>query len=428
MNNNDFKYFVKIEKAFEEQNEWYVQGVASGTLEDKDDERVSKDALVAFVSSINQGVADGKPMKLTDSHPRAGAVLGDLGDLVYAELLPDENSSLFIKARLDKDNPATQFMVRKIQKGKRYSFSIEGKCPNDGAATVWSDRLKKFITEYVKIVPKAISITTEPSYLPSFLEVVSKSYKNSLDASFDSNGTSTENRVDNLSDSNDMPETKKVVEETETKPEETVEAKTEAKPVEKPEEKAEESASEGEKQTEAAEEPETPKEVEKSKKEGTDVKKAKRVIKEEYKKVTNEDEEKSDESEGEAPAEPVKKEEMPETEEEGKDEGDGDGEGEGEGEAETEENPMQALIDAIADLTAKVDALVESDKQVHSEMGKSYKETSNVLKSFHEDIETLKEMPLQKKSRVAVSKSFDDRKIEEPKATSFKDVVTSFTE
>ena len=164
----EFKYFVKIEKAYEEDGEWYVQGIASGTKEDLDDCRMSKEAIQKFV--------DGLPLPLTDNHAH-GDVLAVLGEVVFAELLDDEQ--MFIKAKLDKDNPSCGYVVKKVSEGKKFAFSIEGMLKK--AQTVFSESLDKFVTEYLDIEPEAISITTMPAYEASFLQVVSKSYKKHLD-------------------------------------------------------------------------------------------------------------------------------------------------------------------------------------------------------------------------------------------------------
>lgn len=160
----DFKYFVQIEKAYEEEGNWYVQGIASGTSEDLEDCRMNRSALQKFV--------DGLPLPLTDNHEK-GEVLATLGEVVEAKLLEDD--SLFIKARLDKEHPAVPYLVKKVGQGKQYAFSVEGLLKK--AKTVYSEMLQKFITEYLDIQPEAISITTRPAYQASFLEVVSKSYK-----------------------------------------------------------------------------------------------------------------------------------------------------------------------------------------------------------------------------------------------------------
>ena len=160
----DFKYFVQIEKAFEEKGDWFVQGIASGTLEDADDGKMNKSALERFV--------EGLPLPLTDNHNK-GEVLAELGEVVEAKLLEDD--SLFIKAKLDKENPSVPYLVKKVSEGKKYAFSIEGLLKK--AKTTYSERIGKFVTEYLDIIPEAISITTRPAYQASFLEVITKSFE-----------------------------------------------------------------------------------------------------------------------------------------------------------------------------------------------------------------------------------------------------------
>lgn len=164
MNN---KYYVKIEKAYEENGDWFVQGVATGTLEDRDEERMSKAVVEKFAKSI--------PLPLTNSHP-GGDIAGDIGEVVYAEVLDNPTSDLFIKGKLDKDHPTVPYFVKQVQKGKQFAFSIEG--IQAKKTTAWSERLNKFVDEYTDVTPTGISITTMPSYSPSFLQVVAKSVNN----------------------------------------------------------------------------------------------------------------------------------------------------------------------------------------------------------------------------------------------------------
>jgi hypothetical protein len=171
-NVSQFKYFVLLKKAYQEGDDIYIEGVASGTMEDRDKERMSPAVLQAFVDVIK-----GIGLPLTDAHEQDG-ILMEIGDVVDAKILDDEESSLFIKAKLDSDNPKTPYLLKQITKGKKYAFSVEGWIKQ--AKEVYSERLQSFVTEFQELIPKAISVTTRPSYIPSFLEVVSKSYQKGL--------------------------------------------------------------------------------------------------------------------------------------------------------------------------------------------------------------------------------------------------------
>lgn len=369
------KFFIKIQKAYQDNGNWFVQGVASGTAIDRDEEKMSKGVLEKFARSM--------PLPLTDNHPQDGGVLGELGKVINAEVLDDDMNSLFVKAQLDMDHPAVPYMVKQIQKGKKYAFSVEGLKPM--TQQVWSESLKKMITEYVDVVPKAISITTEPSYTPSFMEVVAKSIKYNL-----SKNTTME-------DKDVKTETKEVeVEEVKTEtPVVEVESKEEVKADVAETPKVEEAETKEEVKTETqTEQPDVV--VDKSAKKEKSVKKYADPV---------------------AVAEAVQ-----ETVEDAN-----------EDEAEAEEDAREYAM--LSDLCMKVDSLietvarlVESDKEVHTMVDdtmKSYKSTENVLKSFHDDIENLKELPLQKRSRV-ISKNFEERKEEDVKPKTVKDVVSNF--
>lgn len=193
MNN---KYFVKIEKAYEESGKYYVQGVATGTLEDRDKQRMSKEVVDAFARAL--------PLPLTNSHPRSGDISGELGQVIEAIPLNNESYDLFIKGELDYDHPDVPYLIKQIQKGKKFAFSIEGIKPV--ARKVWSEKLGQMIDEFVSVIPTGISITSQPSYIPSFMEVVTKAYK-------DTNLNITDTQMDE-------------VKQDETKPVETTEAET----------------------------------------------------------------------------------------------------------------------------------------------------------------------------------------------------------
>jgi hypothetical protein len=225
---NQNKYFVKITKGYEQNKKWLVQGVASGTLEDSDGQRLSVDVLTDFVREIKS-----KGLPLTNAHPKGGPVGGELGDVIDAEIEMDGNGNyeMIITAELDKDNPYNAYMLKKIEKGKKYAFSIEGGNPK--ARTVFSERLKKYIPEFIKVIPTAISVTTEPSYTPSFLQVLSKAYDKELKqvvaedamwSTIDDNLNALQQLIITKSKSMAKPKKEEIVEEVEAVKEAVVEA------------------------------------------------------------------------------------------------------------------------------------------------------------------------------------------------------------
>lgn len=169
------KYFIDIQKAYTDADgNAIIQGVASGTLEDKDGERVSLNVLEKFAEHINS-----YSLPLTNGHQRGGAIDDDLGELNFAEVLynhPTKNvHSLFVKGELDMDNPNSQYLVKAVKKGKHFAFSINGVDPL--VKSVYSEKLDRMISEFVDVVPREVTVTTKPSYTPSFLEVLTKSHE-----------------------------------------------------------------------------------------------------------------------------------------------------------------------------------------------------------------------------------------------------------
>lgn len=381
---DSFKYFVKVEKAFQDGGDWFVQGIASGTMEDRDGEKMSPEVIKKF--------ADSMPLPLTDSHPRAGAVTGELGQVVEAQVMPDANHSLFIKAKLDQDHPAVAYMVKKIQQGKRYAFSIEATQPE--VRTVWSDKLKKMVTEYISVKPKAISITTEPSYTPSFAEFVTKSYEKSLQKSIEVASNVTSEKNDDGKVETIMEEVKsetQTVEAAQDVVETVVEVKAEETAVE-PVEASEAVVEVEESQAEvASEEPATTEEekvepIEKSVEVEAEVKK----------------------SESESAVEVVEDAEEKAME-------------------VVEAEMIKAILTKLDVIESKLDACMEmqaSTQSMYESTEKSVKAVETVQKSIHEELEVLKEMPLAKKSKV-VAKSFEER-VENTQPEDFKSVVANF--
>jgi len=464
-----FKYHVKIIKAYsDDKGDLYVNGIASGTLEDRDDERMNESVLNDFVDSIKKNA-----MPLTDAHPTNGPILGQVGEVVDAEVMDDKanegQKSMFIKAKLDKDHPAVPYMVKQIQKGKKFAFSIEGTQPE--TRTVWSDKLKKMITEYTKVLPRAISITTEPSYTPSFLSVISKSYNQQLKNNFNLllNNMTKASQTEPMEVTEEVkPEVKTEAVVEESKPEVTpevsesdtpAEVKTEETSEEAPEEvtkakKSEKEDEEDAKDAESKDEEEEDATTNKAAKgdampdgsfpiankkdlknaiqasgRAKDPEKAKAHIKARAKslgleKLIPENWSASKEAE-KCATKSVDKAANASDEPEGT-ENENDEEEEEEDSNTEMMQMMSALAKEVISMKETLAALVESDKEVHSQIGKSFETLTRVTKSINDDVEVLKDTPLQKKSKVLTAKSFDERASEAATPKTFQDVVSSF--
>lgn len=216
-----FKFFAKIEKAYQENEKKYIQGIASGTLEDRDGERVSLSLLEKFVIAM--------PLHLTDAHAQDG-VFKELGTVVKGEIKEEGGVyNLHIIAELDNNNVAAQQLwVNITEKGKKYGFSIEAQNPK--WRIVFSELLGRDIREYYDAEPKAISVTTAPSYYPSVVEAIVKSMKkNGLDNTEENNNiklevtqetapeTTSDKSVENISTESEKVDQETTVDESQKK-------------------------------------------------------------------------------------------------------------------------------------------------------------------------------------------------------------------
>src|SRR3990172_6785786 len=94
----EFPFVFYIEKAVptEENNELFVEGIASTTNVDHDNERMSEHALKQMASIVN---SESVPLRI--EHQKGdGAIVGK----VFKAWI-DERNQLWIKAMLDKTNP-----------------------------------------------------------------------------------------------------------------------------------------------------------------------------------------------------------------------------------------------------------------------------------------------------------------------------------
>lgn len=351
-NHGEFKYFVKIEKSYGNNGDIYVEGIASGLMEDNDSQRMSLDVIKAFADSI--------PLPLTNGHPKNGPVGGELGQVISATILNDDNKSLFIKARLDSDNPYTPYLAKKIQEGKKFGFSIEGYLPEGGEQTVWSEKLNEFVKEYTKLIPKSISVTSEPSYIPSLMSVVTK-------ASLDKEKTIPVNNLQNTTMTEDKvttPETN--IQEVET--ESTVDKSFEKAYAEKFDN------------------------VEKSSK--TKLPNDGSALKEE---------------DAESQKKPTKKVKKADMDEDSDDNEDADDE-KPESDSDEVEKAKSMLKKMGYNISKGIKKSTEKLEVIEKSQQNSFDNVMKILKSMHEDLEALKTVSLGKKSKImTVEKSAKDR-------------------
>lgn len=175
MKAKNFKFFVSINKAITESGKIYIQGVATGTALDADGQRMDKSSVINFLNQINKNSEEGNPLPLKDGHSQDGNIQEEIGAVVFAQLIDDEESSLFIKAELDPDHPSTPYLLKKVNQGKQFAFSIEG-FSSEAPRMEFDKTIGDYVTVLKDLIPSAISITSKPAYLPSFFEVVMKAH------------------------------------------------------------------------------------------------------------------------------------------------------------------------------------------------------------------------------------------------------------
>lgn len=158
------KYFIEIQKSYSNTKGKFLKGVATGTLIDSQGDRMSINVLTRFKESL--------PLPLVDAHMKDG-VFKDLGEVIEAEIkqIDGKNFELEIKAKLDEDNMAAIQLFNNIRKGKRYGFSITGQNPT--VKTVYDG--EGFYDEITDLEPIDISVTTMPAYETSLIQAVQKS-------------------------------------------------------------------------------------------------------------------------------------------------------------------------------------------------------------------------------------------------------------
>lgn len=165
-----FKFFIEISKSFESEGERYISGAASGTLTDGQGERMNVSVLNKFKAAL--------PLPLTDAHLKDG-IFKEIGTVLDGEVVrKGEEYELIITAQLDKENYAADQLFRNLQKGKKYGFSIKGINPK--VTTVYEEG-EGYILEYVDMEPIDITITTQPAYKPSMIQALQKSLISEMD-------------------------------------------------------------------------------------------------------------------------------------------------------------------------------------------------------------------------------------------------------
>jgi HK97 family phage prohead protease len=149
----------------------YIEGIASTTNVDHDQERMSQDAMNEMVNQIN---VDGVP--LMSEHMKTWDA--KLGDIFKAWM--DERNQLHIKAKLDKDSSKAVDLYKALRKGLQVGLSVAGIVKR--SAQEFVENLGKKIKTFYNVALKEISVTNRPSNFDTW--IIAKGQKGSLEEHF----------------------------------------------------------------------------------------------------------------------------------------------------------------------------------------------------------------------------------------------------
>lgn len=158
--NGSFPFTFYIEKAVatETEKELIIEGVASTTNIDHDNERMSKEALDAMVNIIN---TTGVPLRVEHSKSE-NAVIGD----VFKGWV-DDRQQLHIQARLDKSHPVSPILHHSMKElGKKMGFSVGGLVKR--AMREFSEAKGKIVKTFYDVELKEVSVTPRPANYDSW--------------------------------------------------------------------------------------------------------------------------------------------------------------------------------------------------------------------------------------------------------------------
>ena len=161
----EFPFTFCIEKAIasEIEKELILEGVASTTNIDHDNERMSKEALHAMANVINE-----KTVPLRVEHSKSeNAIIGKV-----FKAWVDERNQMHIRASLDKSHPVSPILHRSMMlEGKKMGFSVGGLVRK--AVKEFSDSMGKLVKTFYDVELKEVSVTPRPANYDSW--AISKS-------------------------------------------------------------------------------------------------------------------------------------------------------------------------------------------------------------------------------------------------------------
>ncbi len=168
----EFPFTFHIEKAVatDEDDQLIIEGIASTTNIDHDNERMSYDALRDMESAINE-----KSVPLRVEHSKEDSAI--IGNVFKAWV--DERNQLHIRASLDKSHPVSSILHHSMKSGVKMGLSVGGIVKR--AVKEYADSVGKMVKTFYDVALSEVSVTPRPANYDAY--VVAKGIaKNEVEA------------------------------------------------------------------------------------------------------------------------------------------------------------------------------------------------------------------------------------------------------
>ena len=152
-----FQLFIEKAEASNENGDLIISGVASSTLVDHDQERMSLGALQQMANKIN---AEGVPLRIEHQKDDQAVV----GEVISAEV--DPRNRLLIKAKVSKGNAAGLMLHNALMGGLKMGFSVGGRVKR--AYRELSEGSGQLVKTFYDILLDEVSVTPRPANYDSW--------------------------------------------------------------------------------------------------------------------------------------------------------------------------------------------------------------------------------------------------------------------
>lgn len=165
----EWKLTVPMEKSETDDGRWIIKGIAAGAgFVDKAGDVMLPEAIEKLAAQINS-----MPVPFRNQH-KVDDIMEDLGEVFKAVVTPD--FELSVEAELDQDNPAAQYLWKKLEQKKKYGMSIRG----DTQSPQIEKAEGRYVSKHHTVHLKEVSATTRPYYTHSLGTVLRKAIDDAM--------------------------------------------------------------------------------------------------------------------------------------------------------------------------------------------------------------------------------------------------------